>query len=416
VTTDDLLVKDFTTTFAALAEIGRDPESGGMRRLAWTPEDREARSWFADQAAERGMAFDRDRNGNLWAWWGDPDKADSGSALVFGSHLDTVPDGGAFDGALGVVGGFLAVSAAARGGATPNRPVAVVSFADEEGARFGVPTLGSRLLTGAIEPAEIFNRRDSSGETLAHAMRGAGLAPGDLGPDPSLLERIGAYVELHIEQGRGLVGKGAPVGVGSGIWPHGRWRLHLLGDVNHAGTTPLSDRRDPMLVLAQAVLTARERASQLGAMATIGKVVTWPNNTNSVPGTVDAWLDARASNEVALDDLVDSIRIEVRLAGARHGVSSDFVCESRSPEVDFDLDVRIRLRRFLTDADLPALEIPTSAGHDAGALATAGVPAAMVFVRNPSGASHTPTEFANEADCVSGCQVLTRLVEEWCRA
>lgn len=413
-TTDDLLAKDFATTFTALAEIGRDPESGGMRRLAWTPEDRAARTWFAEQAAERGMTFDRDRNGNLWAWWGGTGTSDNGSALVLGSHLDTVPDGGAYDGALGVVGGFVAVSAAARAGVTPNRPVAVVSFADEEGARFGVPTLGSRLLTGGIEPAEIFNRRDGSGETLGHAMRGAGLAPGELGRDPSLLERIGAYVELHIEQGRGLVGQGAPLAVGSGIWPHGRWRLHLSGDVNHAGTTPLSDRKDPMLVLAQAVLTARERASQLGAMATVGRVSTWPNNTNSVPGTVDAWLDARASNEVALDDLVDSIRIEVRLAGGRQRVSSDFVCESRSPEVDFDIELRMRLRGFLADAELPALEIPTSAGHDAGTLATAGVPAAMLFVRNPSGSSHAPTESANEADCVSGCQVLAHLVEQWC--
>src|SRR5439155_5798008 len=152
-----------------------------------------------------------------------------------------------YDGPLGVVSAFAAVDELRARGVAPAKPVAVVAFADEEGARFGVACLGSRLLTGTIEPAGALALADADGVTLAEAMHAAGADPAAAGPDEDLLGRVGAFVELHVEQGRGLVELGAPVGVATGIWPHGRWRYRFTGEANHAGTTRLADRRDPML-------------------------------------------------------------------------------------------------------------------------------------------------------------------------
>jgi len=438
---DHELTGDFRECFAGLAAIGRDPATGGYHRFAWTDEDRAARQWFAGQAAARGLAYQRDANGNLWAWWGTrlpgahqarppedrapragEDRAPAAGvasgaagALVVGSHLDTVPQGGAYDGALGVVAGFVAVSALARRGVVPTRPVAVAAFADEEGGRFGLATFGSRLLAGALAPADALARRDAQGVTVAEALLADGLDPGQVGPDPSLTGRIGEVVELHVEQGRALADVPAPLGVGTGIWPHGRWRLELRGEPNHAGTTRLEDRRDPMLVLARGIEAARALAAGSGAVATVGRVLVDPNGTNSVPGAVDAWLDARAPGEATLDGLVDAWRGEVAAAAARHRVEVALACESRSPAVAFDPGLRAGLRGLLARRGLPAPELPTAAGHDAGALA-AVVPTAMLFVRNPTGVSHSPAEGAAEEDCALGCELLATVVEAWaCR-
>src|SRR5215470_12148997 len=255
-----------------LAPIGRDPGTGGYRRFGWTAAELACREWFAGQAAARGMPCEADGNGNLWAWWGDPGEG----AVVTGSHLDSVPDGGAFDGPLGVVSAFCAVDELRARGIRPARPLAVVAFSEEEGARFGVACLGSRLLTGAIDPAVARALPDAAGTTLAEAMAAAGHDPGVIGPDDDLLGAVGAYVELHIEQGRALAGLDAAIGIGEQIWPHGRWRLDFTGRPDHAGTATLADRRDPMLPFAATVLAARQAAAGHGALATVGKVTAEP--------------------------------------------------------------------------------------------------------------------------------------------
>jgi beta-ureidopropionase / N-carbamoyl-L-amino-acid hydrolase len=384
----------FARDWAALARIGRDQGSGGYRRYAWTGVDLELRAWFADQARQRQMACEQDRNGNLWAWWGDPGPG----AVVTGSHLDSVPDGGAYDGPLGVLSSFLAIDELRERGIQPARPVAVACFADEEGARFGVACVGSRLLTGALDPDTARGLRDGDGSTLAEAMRRAGADPAAIGADEDVLGRIGAFVELHVEQGRGL---DVPVGVATGIWPHGRWRLRLRGEANHAGTTRLADRRDPMLPYAAAVLAAREVAARAGALATFGKVAVIPGGTNAIPSAVDGWLDARAADESTLSAMIAEISEAARSSAASHGVELEVTAESRTPAVSFDVALTDRVAAVA--GGLPAL--PTGAGHDAGILSER-VPTAMLFVRNPTGISHSPAEFAETADCVTGIQVL----------
>ena len=404
---------DFDAMWADLSDVGLDASTGGYRRFAWTDVDRTLRDWFAGESARRGLDLTTDRAGNQWAWWGDPDAAATAGrpGLVVGSHLDSVPGGGAFDGPLGVVSAFAAIDGLRADGFAPRRPIGVVNFVDEEGARFGIACAGSRVITGALPGDQARGVRDGDGVTAAEAMVRAGHDADGVGADPQTMRRVGTFVELHVEQGRALVDLGAAVAVGSSIRPHGRWRLDLPGEANHAGTTRLVDRRDPMIALAQTILMARAAATRHGVLATCGKVRVDPNGVNAIAGHVTAWLDARGDDADRVRDLVDDMTALV----AGHG--GTVTPESFTPRTDFDPGLTARLVATLTapetgsaTAVVPALA--TGAGHDAGILAQAGVPAAMLFVRNPTGVSHSPAEFAERADCLAGVEALGAVMAE----
>ncbi|MCF0085951.1 N-carbamoyl-L-amino acid hydrolase [Streptomyces sp. MH192] len=391
-----------------LLPLGRDSASGGYRRYAWTPADTDCRAWFRAQALARGLTHETDRNGNQWAWLGDPA---AGNALVTGSHLDSVPDGGAFDGPLGVVSAFAALDELRSRGVPFTRPFGIVNFGDEEGARFGLACVGSRLATGALTVEAAHRLTDAEGITLPRAMEAAGHDPDALGPDPERLGRIGAFVELHVEQGRALDLTGDAVGVASAIWPHGRWRYDFRGEANHAGTTRLADRRDPMPAYAETVLAARREAQRVGAVATFGKVAVEPNGVNAIPSLVRGWLDSRAADQPTLDTVTGALEKAAREYADAHGVELDVVRESFTPVVEFDHGLRDALARILgsgTGLTVPVLG--TGAGHDAGIL-SAAVPTAMLFVRNPTGVSHSPAEYATEDDCTAGVTALADVLE-----
>lgn len=390
-----------------LAPLGRSAATGGYRRYAWTPADADCRAWFRQQAIDRGLAYEVDRNGNQWAWLGDPA---AGDAVVTGSHLDSVPDGGAFDGPLGVVCALAAVDTLRARGVRPGRPLAVVNFVDEEGARFGLACVGSRLAAGRLAADQAHRLTDAEGVTLAQAMERAGHDPEGIGADPERLARIGAFVELHIEQGRALVDTGHPVGVASAIWPHGRWRFDFHGEANHAGTTRLEDRRDPMLTYANTVLAARKKARLAGALATFGKVTVEPNGVNAIPSLVRGWLDSRAADQETLDEVVAEIERAATERGTRDGVRVAVTRESFTPVVDFSHALRDRLTSLLSSEGDAVPVLPTGAGHDAGIL-SAAVPTAMLYVRNPTGVSHSPAETAEEDDCVAGVTALADVLE-----
>jgi N-carbamoyl-L-amino-acid hydrolase len=396
-------------TFAGLwrefEPLGRDPQTGGYRRYSWTPADAACRAWFTDQAEKRGLAVEPDNNGNLWAWWGSRVQARA-DAIATGSHLDSVPDGGGFDGGLGVVAALAAVDLLKAKNFNPERSVVLAAFTEEEGARFGVPCLGSRLLTGAIDPQTARDLTDDAGVTLAEAMTAAGSDAALIGPRDDLLGAIAAFVELHVEQGRALAPLGAAVGIAESIWPHGRWRLDFGGQADHAGTARFADRHDPMLPYAATVLAARQLAARAGALATFGKVIAEPGGSNGVSAAVTAWLDARAPDEDTLRDTVTSVRSAAEESSAEHGVTLTVRQESYTPVVRFDQDLRDRIAAVL--AGPPVL--PTGAGHDAGVLA-ARLPTAMLFVRNPAGISHSPAEHADQADCEAGVRALAAVLE-----
>ncbi|MFI7451658.1 allantoate amidohydrolase [Nonomuraea sp. NPDC049714] len=398
-----------------LARTGRDPATNGYVRDAWSPPDLELREWFAGEATRRGLDLREDRNGNLWAWWGDPARE---PGVVTGSHLDSVRQGGAYDGPLGVVSAFAAIDVLKNRDFFPKRPLGVACFTDEEGARFGVPCVGSRLLTGMLAPERALALKDDEGDTLADVLTKAGRDPRGLGRDDETLAQVGAFVELHVEQGQGLVRLGRPVGVAQAIWPHGRWRFDFRGRADHAGTTRLADRDDPMLPFARLVPAARDAAARRDIVATIGKVRVSPNNANAVPGLVSAWLDARGPDEADVRALVAELTALSSAAGSGTGggagVTAEVSEESWTPLVDFDHGLRERLAAVV-GGGTPAPILPTGAGHDAGILAAAGVPAAMLFVRNPTGVSHSPEEHAEQADCQAGVVALASVLEELCR-
>ncbi|HET8581808.1 MAG TPA: allantoate amidohydrolase [Jatrophihabitans sp.] len=386
----------FDAMWSALAPIGRDGRTGGYRRYAWTAEDAALREWFAGEAGARGLTLVEDRAGNQWAWQGDPDDT---PGVAVGSHLDSVPDGGAFDGPLGVVSAFAALDALRDKGFRPRVPIGVVNFGDEEGARFGVACAGSRLITGGLAADRARALKDADGTTLADALADAGRDAKHLGRDDESLRRVVSFVELHVEQGRGLVDLDAPVGVASAIRPHGRWRIELPGEANHAGTTRLADRRDAMLSAAQVVLAARAAAERHDAVSTCGKLRVEPNGVNAVPSHVTLWLDARAADEARVHAVVDDV------ARAAEELGGTLVEDSWSGATEFP-----HPERFAALLDgAPVLD--TGAGHDAGILAAAGVPSAMLFVRNPTGVSHSPAEHAERDDCLAGVAALATVLE-----
>ena len=387
---------DLATRLDALADIGYDA-ARGTTRLAWTQEDAAAGAWFASQAAAGGLEVSRDAAGNRWAtppgdgpWW------------AVGSHTDSVRDGGTFDGALGVAAAFAIAAAAAV-------PLAVVSFADEEGARFNTPTFGSRALTGILDVEDVVARRDDDGVSLADALRGAGVDPDGLASAPAALERLRGFAELHIDQSLDVVGAGAAAGIVTGLASRLRARVTLTGTSDHAGTTPPGQRRDALLAAARLVVAADDlrAASPAPLRATAGRIRVTPNALTSIASEVTVWLDARAADPDALDWWLAGVEAEAEALSARAGVGIVVAVESRGAGVTFDAELRARLRAAA------APEVPDVlcwAGHDAGVLA-ARVPAAMVLVRNATGVSHAAAEHVELEDAAAGATLILRALE-----
>jgi N-carbamoyl-L-amino-acid hydrolase len=394
----------FEQMWRDLQPIGRDPRSGGYVRSPFAAAERECAAWYVEQASLRNLDIDEDGQGNAIAWWRPGGTTDPG--ILVGSHLDSVDDGGAFDGPLGVVSSFAAIDALRDSGFCPQRPIGVAMFVAEEGSRFGLACLGSRLATGLTDPDKARELCDPDGVFLLDAMTSAGLDP-QLGRS-EMLDQVGCFVELHVEQGRDLVDRDRAVAVASASWAHGRWRFDFTGEPNHAGATRMEDRRDPMLTYAMTVLAANKQARLADARATFGRVETRPNITNAIPAQVATWLDARGADSRAVDLLVETITRQAFERAERDGTAVEVTTESVSPTVDFDIPLAHRLAAVLDDAPV----IPTGAGHDAGILQLAGIPSAMLFVRNPTGVSHSPAEHAETADCLAGVDALTRVLRE----
>src|SRR5680860_1491001 len=334
-------IMSFEQMWRDLTPVGRAASSGGYFRQPFASAERECVSWFEQECAARGLEMQRDGNGNLVAWWwpSGPPPGDSRASggIVTGSHLDSVLDGGAYDGPLGVVSALAAIEVLQGRGFTPSKPIGIGSFVEEEGSRFGLACLGSRLLTGATSASAACELKDRDGVFLLDAMSDAGIEP-DLGPS-DLLDQVDCFVELHVEQGRDLVDRGVPVGVADMIWPHGRYRFDFTGEANHAGTTRMEDRRDPMLTYAMTALVANEQARRSGQRATFGRVDVQPNGTNAVPSRVTAWLDARAESSEHLESMLAEIE---RLAEERSdsdGTAVQVTAESVSSAVHFDRDL-----------------------------------------------------------------------------
>jgi N-carbamoyl-L-amino-acid hydrolase len=385
---------DLDRLLSDLLPIGQD-EGGATTRLAWSDEDEAAAAWFARRASDLGREMVRDPAGNLWACPASP-----GPWWAAGSHLDTVRSGGRFDGALGVAAAFAAASVASV-------PLAVISFADEEGARFNTPTFGSRALVGRLDCADAVDRVDEHGVLLGDAMAGLGVDPDRLGEAPTWLERLSGFLELHIDQTRDLALAHAPAGAVSRLAARLRLQAELVGRADHAGTTRKAERQDALAAAARLIVRGDELAGD-DMVFTAGRIEVQPNAPTTVPNLVRLWLDARAETPEELAAWRAAFEAAapdgtLRVAAANDGIAfpdattaalSDGVAAAGGP------------------AEPPRLVC--FAGHDAGILAER-VPAGMVFVRNPTGVSHSPEEDVDLEDAAVAANALVAAAERLAR-
>ncbi|PRB66836.1 allantoate amidohydrolase [Arthrobacter sp. MYb213] len=384
-----------------IADVGRDGTRGGYSRPVFSNAETGLRSWFIAEAGRRGLDVHTDHNGIIWAWW-DTATGTRRNAVVTGSHLDSVPGGGEYDGPLGVASALVAVDLLKARGLRPRRPLAIAVFPEEEGSRFGVACLGSRLLTGELDPDKARRLKDPDGNTYADVAAANGQDPRLIGADYKTLQQLGVFVELHIEQGKGLADLNQPVAIGSSILGHGRWKLTLTGEANHAGTTLMKDRKDPMIAAAKVMVGIRDTARKYrDARATVGRIQPVPGGTNVIASRVDLWIDVRHPDDSITAALVEAIGLNAQVMAAEEGCTASLSMESLSPTVHFDAALRDQLQGFLPDA--PVLD--TGAGHDAGVLGSQ-IPTAMLFIRNPTGVSHSPDELVEDWDAEAGAVAL----------
>lgn len=385
----------------ALGEIGRDPDDRGIYRMAFTEADMLGRHWLMDRAAATGLAVAMDGAGNVHARLGAAD----GSAVVIGSHTDTVPRAGMLDGALGVLCGLECLRVLAGAGITPATAIELISFSDEEG-RFG-GMLGSEALCGFLTP-ESLHLVGQDGVPLADEMRARGLDPMGLLDARRPARDINAYFELHIEQGPLLSRAGVPVGVVDRITGLFKWAVRLRGEANHAGTTPMDMRHDAFLGLAEfanGVEGLLARAGGPRSRATIGRAEILPGAANTVPGEVLFSLDVRDTDPATLDALALAAREELAAIARRRGLMLDLEVQSEIAPEACDPDLVALVAAAAGEAGAPSLVMPSGAAHDAQIVARIA-PVAMIFVPSRDGQSHAPSEWTDWGDIEMGANVL----------
>jgi allantoate deiminase len=379
------------------ARIGAD--GGGVSRFAWTPELGRANEWLVGRLQELGLETEIDPAGNVLGRW----EEGEGTAVLIGSHLDTVPRGGRYDGALGVLAAIEVVRMLKREGVSLRRPLWIVSFNDEEGSRFQTGMLGSRAFIGDVDP-EDWRRRG-----VADAMAAGGFDFERLG-EAKAVDRVGAYLELHIEQGPVLEQEGLDLGIVSGIAGLLGFRVRLTGEANHAGTTPMASRRDALAGAARIVLELRDEARSRGDMtANVGILTVAPGGFNVIPGTAEFTIDARAGDADAFVRAEKFVRDSLKRVAAEEQLELEVTETHRKPPTPLDAELQELLARGAAAEGATARIMPSGAGHDAMVLAKR-VAAAMLFVPSRGGISHSPDEYTSPEQCELGARVLARAV------
>jgi allantoate deiminase len=379
------------------ARIGAD--GGGVSRFAWTAELAQANEWLVGRLQELGLETEIDAAGNAIGRW----EEGEGTAVLVGSHLDTVPRGGRYDGALGVLAAIEVVRTLKREGVSLQRPLWVVSFNDEEGSRFQTGMLGSRAFIGDLDP-EDWRRRG-----VADAMAASGFDFERLG-EARAVDRVGLYLELHIEQGPVLEQEGVDVGIVSGIAGLLGLRVRLAGEASHAGTTPMASRRDALAGAARIVLELRDEARSRGDMtANVGILTVAPGGFNVIPGTAEFTIDARAGEADAFARAEKFVRDTLERVAAEEQLELEVIETHRKPPTPLDPELQELLTTAAAAEGAVARSMPSGAGHDAMVLAK-HVPAAMLFVPSRAGISHSPDEYTSPEHCELGARVLAGAV------
>lgn len=389
-----------TALLAQVNEFGVLP-TGGVQRLAWTDAEVAARGWLLERCRDHGLRSDVDEAGNVWAWGG------TQPAVVMGSHLDTVPRAGRFDGALGVLAALTVLATAKASGLRYADRLAMVCFTDEEGVRFSTGMTGSRAVVGTLTEAEIRQASTADGQPLRDAAIHHGL-------DPRLMRRasrrrtaIAAYLELHIEQGRQLADQEAILGIVDVIVGLRSWHLDVHGQRNHAGTTALPDRRDALVPVAVAVLQARQAMHEFpGLVATVGHAAVVDGASNILPGEARCTLDVRSTDPGEIETAAGRILAAVRESAGDNRCVLDAEETKRLAPVRLDPYVTATIEAAAADRRQATALVASMAGHDAMNLAGAGIPSGMIFAPSRGGLSHCPEEYSSPEDCVRGAELM----------
>jgi allantoate deiminase len=380
-----------------VAQIGAD--DGGVSRFAWTPELTAANEWLVERLTELGLTAEIDAAGNVLGRW----EEGEGPAVLVGSHLDTVPKGGRYDGALGVLAALDVVRRLKDEGAALRRPVWLVSFNDEEGSRFQTGMLGSRAFVGDLD-TEDWRRRG-----VADAMEAGGFAFERL-PEARGVDRVGTYLELHIEQGPVLEQEGVDLGIVTAIAGLLGFRVRLTGEANHAGTTPMATRRDALAGAARIVLALRDEARARGDMtANVGLLEIAPGGFNVIPGTAEFTVDVRAGDTDVYERVEHFAHETFESVASEEGLELDVTVTHRKLPTPLDAELQELIETAAAEEGATQRRMPSGAGHDAMVLAK-HVPAAMLFVPSRAGISHSPEEFTPPEQCELGARVLAGAV------
>jgi beta-ureidopropionase / N-carbamoyl-L-amino-acid hydrolase len=383
----------FLADLAALAQIGR-AEGGAINRIAYSHADRAGRAWVAQRMAELGMTVREDAAGNTLGRYPGQEEL---PPLALGSHTDTVPDGGAYDGALGVVAALACVRALHEAGVQLRHPLEVINFAAEEATMAG-GTTGSQAMAGLFDLA-LLDKAAWDGRPVRTHMLSAGLDPLRIGEARRPPGSLTAYLELHIEQSERLTSSNTSIGLVEGFVGIRRYALTFHGAANHAGTTPMDRRQDALLAAAPTVATVREIAVAHGIVGTVGVFTVHPGAPNVIPGRVDLVAELRGLDAAVLD------AAEAALARAAQSAGASFAPVVRKPPVPCDQQLIATLESTCATLGLSTLRMPSGAGHDAMCMATL-CPQTMIFVPSQGGISHSPLEYTTPEDCLNGARAL----------
>lgn len=394
----------------ALSKIGLT-ELNGANRPGYSFEERKAKDLVKGWMEEVGLTVREDEAGNLFGRLAG--KNDSLPVILSGSHVDSVPNGGHFDGTLGVLAALEVVEAWKETGYQPEKPYEVVVFSDEEGARFNSGLHGSKGMMGTEVLEEKLKLVDSEGLSFSEVFEQVGLKAEDYlkaKRDPNEIE---VFAEVHIEQGKRLEKANLPCGIVTGIAGSCRIEFTFTGKAGHAGNTPMNDRKDALLAASEFVLEVNKLPKQYSdsAVATVGKLDVEPNGVNVIAGKVTLYVDTRDIYKDTRDRLADRIIELSQEIGNKHGIKVDYVEKTRVTPVQISDELQGLIAESLQDNGIDVLKIPSGAGHDAMILGEK-IPVAMIFVRSKDGISHNPAEWSDLNDCVQGVHVLKTFIEK----
>ena len=393
-------------TLQKLSEFGRNPE-GGVTRLGFSQTELDARAYVMDLMKEAALEVRVDPAGNIFGRRAGSEKLPT---LLFGSHIDSVPKGGAFDGSVGTLGAIEVIRALNDGHVKTRHPLEVVVWTNEEGPHFGVTALGSGVAAGSVGP-EILDRKGEDGLTLADWLRRYGQDPAHLADARIARGSLAAVIELHIEQGPNLYETKMQIGVVQGIVGLRRWRCVTTGVANHAGTTPMNRRKDALAAAARDLLVVREvvRAESGRQVGTVGYMKAEPGAANVIPGRVEFPVELRDLDAAKIERMWELIQQRFAKTDTEEGVETQCVVSNDIAPALSDPSVQNAIREAAHTAGLSTADLPSGAVHDAGEIARIA-PMGMIFVPSRDGISHAPQEFSSWDDIANGTEVLYRTV------